>query len=170
MSPLSADVPPATSSVTSPSNSQAVAVSACPTSPNPPAVSAFSSVAYPSFSSPLHSALSSALFSWTLPTMRYFTLAPSLLFLTGGSSVAPFLPLSDATIVAVATVFLLATPALLRVSHLPPLFLFPALLPPPPPPLGILCPPDPSRAPPPPAPAANIARRGRRCWQSDGQG
>ena len=127
--------------------------------PPPPVVLASSYVAEPSISSPLHLALLSVISSRSVPSAQYLTPAPSMHCLTCGSSVALFLPLTRAAVVAFASVFLLAAPTLLCVSPPPPLFLPLAPIPPPPPSLGLLRLPAPPCAPPPPAPAANIARK-----------
>ena len=120
-------------------------------------VSASSSVADPSVSSPLHSVLSSALSSRSVPSTQYFP--ADLLLLTCVSPVTFRLTLARAAVVSVTAVFLLSAPNSLRVSPPPSLFLPPVPTPPHPPSLGILRPPAPPPALPPPALAADIARK-----------
>ena len=157
MLPLQAAAPPGDASASLPSDSHAVSVSSWLTYPPSPSVLASSSVANPSVSCSLHSALLYALYSCSVPSTGYFSPAPSLHCISYRSSVVLFLPLAYAAVFAVSIIFLFATPVFLYVSPLPSLFLPPDMIPLPPPSLGLLRLPHPPRTPPPLALAANIA-------------
>ena len=98
------------------SNARTVSVRVWMTPTLPPVVSSSSSVANPYVSSPLHSALLSALSSQSVPFTRYFS--PALSLLNCVSPVSFRLLLAHSAIFVVAVVFLLADPDSLRVSPL----------------------------------------------------
>ena len=154
--PPSAAAPPSSSSATLPSDSPAIAVAVRGLQASP-AVSSSSSTADSSISSPLHSALFSALSFVSLPPTWYY-LPPLLSFLHAGRySVVHLLPTAGVAAVT-SNVSRSASSVPRAVAHLS-LYLLPTPLPPPLPSLGILNPPLPSLKPTPPALATDFAHK-----------
>ena len=102
--------PPRLSSTPLFSDASAVTVRVMQTSPAPPAVSASSSDADSSVSSPLHLAVLAVLYSVSVPLTRYFP--PEMLFFASASRSSFFLclPLAAATVISVTSTALLAAP------------------------------------------------------------
>ena len=158
--PLPDTAPPGSSSAPITSNSPDVSIRILPSSFDPPEVSASSSYAESSVSSPLHlallsaisSALLSALSSGPLPLPRYFPLELLSLLLVGGSYFVRLLPPAAVSLVSVASVFPCSASAMPHVVNHMSLDTPPAPLQPPPPSLRLLHPPAPTLAPPPPRP------------------
>ena len=113
--PVPAAVPPGFYSTPLPSYSPAVDASVLPAPPPPPVVLTSSSDAKFSVSSPLHSAISSAISSGPLPPTRYIPYAPLSLLLASVFSVVRILLISAVDVVSVASVSPCSAPAVLRV-------------------------------------------------------
>ena len=146
-----------------------LSASFCPPLP-PPGISASSSDTNSSVSSLLHSALSAAISSVSVPTMPYSPPASLSWFTPVGSSVFLPLLLSANTVDSVSSISPLAAPDLPLFSPLLSLGLPPAPISAPLLYIGLLRPPAPPRAPPPPAPAADISRKAEYVGDQTGGG